>query len=125
MKCHRCEKLSTYSKVYKKTYYGEMQDYDKWVTYPVNPSLHRQCAHEWLQCNSKSSRDVHFKEHGVQWSELLRLPYMDPIRFAVVDQDPEYLSFNLDIYIVNFLTCDNLVNIKDIRIKFIPLDFSH
>ncbi|CAB4491857.1 unnamed protein product [Rhizophagus irregularis] len=46
---------------------------------------HRQYAHEWLQCNSKSSRDTHFKEHGVRWSELLRLPYMDPIRFAVVD----------------------------------------
>ena len=85
MKCHRCEKRSTYSEVYKKTHYGGMQDYDKWVTNPINPSLHRQYAHEWLQCNSKSSRDTHFKEHGVRWSELLRLPYMDPIRFAVVD----------------------------------------
>ncbi|CAB5354474.1 unnamed protein product [Rhizophagus irregularis] len=35
--------------------------------------------------NKLSSRDTHFKEHGVRWSELLRLPYMDPIRFAVVD----------------------------------------
>ncbi|PKC55131.1 hypothetical protein RhiirA1_403115 [Rhizophagus irregularis] len=85
MKCHRCEKRSTYSEVYKKTHYGGMQEYDKWVTNPINPSLHRQYAHEWLQCNSKSSRDTHFKEHGVRWSELLRLPYMDPIRFAVVD----------------------------------------
>ena len=85
MKCYRCEKRSTYSEVYKKTHYGGMQDYDKWVTNLVNPSLHRQYAHEWLQCNSKSSRDAHFKEHGVRWSELLRLPYMDPIRFAVVD----------------------------------------
>jgi hypothetical protein len=85
MKCHRCEKRSTYSEVYRKTHYGGMQDYDKWVTNPINPSLHRQYAHEWLQCNSKSSRDTHFKEHGVRWAELLRLPYMDPIRFAVVD----------------------------------------
>ncbi|GBC36291.2 uncharacterized protein LOC114575354 [Rhizophagus irregularis DAOM 181602=DAOM 197198] len=85
MKCHRCEKHSTYSEVYKKTHYGGMQEYDKWVTNPINPSLHRQYAHEWLQCNSKSSRDTHFKEHGVRWSELLRLPYIDPIRFAVVD----------------------------------------
>ncbi|GBC48618.2 hypothetical protein GLOIN_2v1849215 [Rhizophagus irregularis DAOM 181602=DAOM 197198] len=85
MKCHRCEKHSTYSEVYKKTHYGGMQEYDKWVTNPINPSLHRQYAHEWLQCNSKSSRDTHFKEHSVRWSELLRLPYMDPIRFAVVD----------------------------------------
>ncbi|GBC48363.2 hypothetical protein GLOIN_2v1625072 [Rhizophagus irregularis DAOM 181602=DAOM 197198] len=66
MKCHRCEKRSTYSEVYKKTHYGGMQEYDKWVTNPINPSLHRQYAHEWLQCNSKSSRDTHFKEHGVR-----------------------------------------------------------
>jgi hypothetical protein len=85
MKCHRCEKRSTYSEVYKKTHYGGMQNYDKWVTNLANPSLHRQHAHEWLQCNSKSSRNAHFKEHGVRWSELLRLPYMNPIRFAVVD----------------------------------------
>ncbi|GET66745.1 uncharacterized protein LOC109476669 isoform X2 [Rhizophagus irregularis DAOM 181602=DAOM 197198] len=85
MKCHRCEKRSTYSEVYKKTHYGGMQEYDKWVTNPINPLLHRQYAHEWLQCNLKSSRDTHFKEHGVRWSELLCLPYMDSIRFAVVD----------------------------------------
>ncbi|CAB4473725.1 unnamed protein product [Rhizophagus irregularis] len=85
MKWHRCEKRSTYSEAYKKTHYGGMQEYDKWVTNPINPSLHRQYAHEWLQCNSKSSRNTHFKEYGVRWSELLRLPYMDPIRFAVVD----------------------------------------
>ncbi|CAB5351790.1 unnamed protein product [Rhizophagus irregularis] len=48
MKCHRCEKRSTYSEVYKKTHYGGMQEYDKWVTNPINPSLHRQYAHEWL-----------------------------------------------------------------------------
>ncbi|PKC01816.1 hypothetical protein RhiirA5_298088 [Rhizophagus irregularis] len=62
-----------------------MQDYNKWVTRPANPLLHRQYAHEWLRCFSKPSREAHFKEHGVRWSELLRLPYMDPIRFAVVD----------------------------------------
>ena len=85
MKCHRCEKRSTYSESYRKTHYGRMHEHDEWVTNLADPSLHRQYAHEWLQCNSKSSRDAHFKEHGVRWSELLRLPYMDPIRFAVVD----------------------------------------
>jgi hypothetical protein len=85
MKCHRCEKRSIYSEKYKKTHYGGMQDYDKWVTNPTDPSLHRQYAREWLQCNSKSSREAHFKVHGIRWAELLRLPYMDPIRFAVVD----------------------------------------
>jgi hypothetical protein len=85
MKCHRCEKHSIYSEKYKKTHYGGMQDYDKWVTNPTDPLLHRQYAREWLQCNLKSSREAHFKVHGVRWAELLCLLYMDPIRFAVVD----------------------------------------
>jgi hypothetical protein len=85
MKCYRCEKRSTYTEEYKKTHYGGMENYDEWVTNPADASLHRKHAKEWLECNSKSTRDNHFKEHGVRWSELLRLPYMDPIRFAVVD----------------------------------------
>jgi hypothetical protein len=85
MKCHRCEKRSVYSEDYKKTHYGGMDDYEEWVTKPADPLLHREYAYEWLQCNLKASREAHFKVHGVRWSELLRLPYMDPIRFAVVD----------------------------------------
>jgi hypothetical protein len=81
MKCHRCEKRSIYSEEYKKTHYGGGDH-----TYEISTAeSHRRYAHEWLQCNSKNSREVHFKEHGVRWSELLRLPYMDPIRFAAVD----------------------------------------
>jgi hypothetical protein len=85
MKCYRCEKRSTYSDEYKKTHYGGMENYDEWVTNPADALLHRKYAQEWMECNSKSSRENHFKEHGVRWSELLRLPYMDPIRFAVID----------------------------------------
>ena len=39
----------------------------------------------------EKTREDHFKEHGVRWTELFRLPYMDPIRFAVVD--PMYCLF--------------------------------
>jgi hypothetical protein len=80
MKCHRCEKRSTYSTDYKKTHYGGDHNYEISTV-----ESHRKYAYEWLQCNSKNSRDNHFKEHGVRWSELLRLPYMDSIRFAAVD----------------------------------------
>ena len=80
MKCHRCEKRSTYSEEHRKNHYGGDHTYE---TRPAD--LHRKYAQEWMKCNSKSSREGHFKEHGVRWSELLRLPYMDPIRFAVVD----------------------------------------
>ncbi|GBB98571.1 hypothetical protein RclHR1_32670001 [Rhizophagus clarus] len=80
MKCHRCEKRSIYSKEYKKTYYKGDH------TYKINTAeSHRKHAHEWLQCNSNSSREDHFKKHDVRWSELLRLLYIDPIRFATVD----------------------------------------
>jgi hypothetical protein len=85
MKCHRCEKRSTYSEKYRKTHYRGTSDYDELATNLADPSLHRQYAHEWLQCNSKFSRDAHFKEYGVRWSKLLYLPYMDPIQFAVVN----------------------------------------
>ena len=80
MKCHRCEKRSIYSEEYNKTHYGGDHNYEI-----STAESHRKYAHEWLQCNSKNSRDNHFKKHGVRWSELLRLPYMDPIRFAAVD----------------------------------------
>ncbi|CAG8747707.1 7317_t:CDS:2, partial [Rhizophagus irregularis] len=80
MKCHRCEKCSVYSEEYRKNHYGGVHTYEL-----SNAESHRKHAYEWLQCNSKNSREDHFKEYGIRWSELLRLPYMDPIRFAVVD----------------------------------------
>ncbi|PKC55993.1 hypothetical protein RhiirA1_402464 [Rhizophagus irregularis] len=116
MKCNRCEKRSTYSREYKKTHYGGMQDYNKWVTRPANPLLHRQYAHEWLRCFSKASREAHFKEHGIRWSELLRLPYMDPIRFAVVD--PMYCLF-LDVakwIIKSIFINQNKLNMEQLHI---------
>ncbi|GBC14972.2 hypothetical protein GLOIN_2v1474510 [Rhizophagus irregularis DAOM 181602=DAOM 197198] len=116
MKCNRCEKRSTYSREYKKTHYGGMQDYNKWVTRPANPLLHRQYAHKWLRCFSKASREAHFKEHGVRWSELLRLPYMDPIRFAVVD--PMYCLF-LDVakwIIKSIFINQNKLNMEQLHI---------
>ncbi|GET67249.1 hypothetical protein GLOIN_2v1776801 [Rhizophagus irregularis DAOM 181602=DAOM 197198] len=62
MKCYRCDKRITYSEEFRKTHYGGMQDYNEW-----------------------SSREAHFKVHGIRWTEVLRLLYMDPIQFAVVD----------------------------------------
>jgi hypothetical protein len=85
MKCHRCPKRSRYSEKFKKTHYGGMHDYEQWISESADPQEHRRHAQEWLGFDTRGTRDSHFKEHGVRWSELLRLPYMDPIRFAVVD----------------------------------------
>lgn len=46
---------------------------------------HRVLAEEWKDASSEDNRSAHFKKHGVRWSELLRLPYWDPTRFALVD----------------------------------------
>jgi hypothetical protein len=46
MKCHRCEKHSTYSEKYRKTQYGGMSDYDELATNLADPSLHRQYAYK-------------------------------------------------------------------------------
>src|SRR5271154_2371137 len=50
-----------------------------------NSSQHREDALRWRRCNSKAARDRFVRQTGVRWSELLRLPYFDPIRFTIVD----------------------------------------
>ncbi|CAB5388093.1 unnamed protein product [Rhizophagus irregularis] len=128
MKCHRCEKRSTYSEVYKKTHYEGMQEYDKWVTNPINPSLHKQYAHEWLQCNSKSSRDTHFKEHGNppkiaignegfsnltadQWKTFIMI-YSTPILWDMLDNNDRKILGHFvracNLLVARFITEDDL-----------------
>ena len=41
----------------------------------------RQCGATQLL----KERDAIFEDHGIRWSRLLRLPYWDPTRYAVVD----------------------------------------
>lgn len=46
---------------------------------------HLRFATEWLNAPSEAARDAIFKKRGIRWSELLRLEYWDPTRFALVD----------------------------------------
>lgn len=46
---------------------------------------HKECAQRWKDAPTVEAREKIFEESGVRWSELLRLPYWDPIRFTVVD----------------------------------------
>ncbi|KIJ60184.1 hypothetical protein HYDPIDRAFT_71193, partial [Hydnomerulius pinastri MD-312] len=46
---------------------------------------HLEAAIRWRDAETKKDRDQTFKETGVRWSELLRLPYWDPTRFLVID----------------------------------------
>jgi hypothetical protein len=42
-------------------------------------------AFGWRRYNSNAARNRFVKTTGVRWSELLRLPYFDPIRFLSID----------------------------------------
>jgi hypothetical protein len=47
--------------------------------------MHRRNAKAWRDAETKLERDELFKIHGVRYSELLRLPYWNPVLFTVLD----------------------------------------
>jgi hypothetical protein len=80
--CHRCKKHANYE---NQTHnFAGIDDIDKWFI-SRDPALHRQDALGWRRCNSNAARDRFTKLTGVRWSELLRLPYFDPVRFIIID----------------------------------------
>ncbi|TFK61738.1 hypothetical protein BDN72DRAFT_748493, partial [Pluteus cervinus] len=42
-------------------------------------------AEAWLHAESEAERDNLFHENGIYWTELLRLPYWEPLRFTLLD----------------------------------------
>ncbi|KAI0644124.1 hypothetical protein C8Q79DRAFT_870873, partial [Trametes meyenii] len=48
-------------------------------------SEHLSLAEAWRDAMSDADREKIFNQHGLRWSQLLRLPYWDPTRFALVD----------------------------------------
>lgn len=46
---------------------------------------HKDAAYAWRDAPDKKTRAKIYKEKGVRWSELMRLPYFDPTRFVVVN----------------------------------------
>jgi len=51
----------------------------------ISSAEYKRRAMKWKNAGSQSLRDKIFKEYGVRWSVLLRLPYWDPPRFTVID----------------------------------------
>ena len=80
--CHRCEKKSNY--VDNHHNFGGMGDMAEWFIMKDSTN-HRENALNWRRCKSNAERTRFVKQNGVRWSELLRLPYFDPIRFVVID----------------------------------------
>ncbi|KAG1844677.1 hypothetical protein F4604DRAFT_1596005 [Suillus subluteus] len=58
-------------------------DWEKWRRRTLGE--HKAAAEEWKNAETKVERDKIFKQHGVRWSELLRLPYWDPTRFIMIN----------------------------------------
>ncbi|KAF9487107.1 hypothetical protein BDN71DRAFT_1485381 [Pleurotus eryngii] len=48
-------------------------------------SHHLSCAIRWRDADSTKEREDILTQTGIRWSELLRLPYWNPILFTVVD----------------------------------------
>ncbi|KAJ3567228.1 hypothetical protein NP233_g6497 [Leucocoprinus birnbaumii] len=46
---------------------------------------HREMAHRWKAAKTKAAQKSIFDETGVRWSEMLRLPYWDPMSYIVID----------------------------------------
>jgi Transposase family tnp2 len=46
---------------------------------------HREAACAWKNATSSTARLKLYRQNGIRWSELLRLPYWDPTNFVVLD----------------------------------------
>jgi hypothetical protein len=80
--CYRCEKKANYEN-HKHNFAG-MDNMSEWFINRDSAQF-RENALGWRRCNSNAARNRFVKTTGVRWSELLRLPYFDPIRFLSID----------------------------------------
>ncbi|KAJ3862528.1 hypothetical protein EV359DRAFT_45007 [Lentinula novae-zelandiae] len=71
--CRRC--LLPISDIYN-------LDPETWIM--RDPAKHRELAFEW-KIASPARRDAIYKAHGIRFTELMELPYWDPILFTVID----------------------------------------
>lgn len=46
---------------------------------------HLKRATQWRDAKTEAKREKLFKKHGIRWSELLRLPYWNPLIFTMID----------------------------------------
>src|SRR6266480_3594473 len=80
--CHRCYKRANI--VGRKLNYGEFDDMSEWFQ-DWDLKEHHTNAEAWWHCKSKDERRNHVSTTLVRWSEMLRLPYFNPIRHLIVD----------------------------------------
>ncbi|KZS86393.1 hypothetical protein SISNIDRAFT_420968 [Sistotremastrum niveocremeum HHB9708] len=52
---------------------------------PRDPTTHHKHAQAWLDAPNPTRQKALVKEHGIRFSELLRLPYWEPSKMCVID----------------------------------------
>ncbi|EXX58570.1 hypothetical protein RirG_196780 [Rhizophagus irregularis DAOM 197198w] len=80
--CHRCYKRA--NSISNKLNFGGFDDMSEWFV-ERNLLKHRQDAENWRLCKSEEERKRHVSLTSVRWTELLRLPYFNPIRHLIID----------------------------------------
>jgi len=58
-------------------------NFKEWV--PRDHTSHRIAAESWRDAATLAEREGCYRQNGLRWSELLRLPYWDPSRYTVID----------------------------------------
>ena len=102
--CHRCYKRANREEGRKSNFSG-FEDMNDWFIMK-DPVEHRRNAMIWKHQLTKEDRNQHVKRTLVRWSEMLCLPYLDPIRFLVVDP-MHNLFLGIAHWIVKRLWIDN------------------
>ena len=80
--CYRCHKRANV--VGRRSNFGGFDDISEWFQ-DRDPEEHRTNAEAWRYCTTRDERDAHVSANLVRWSEMLRLPYFNPIRHLIVD----------------------------------------
>lgn len=86
--------MLTLFKSFITTAFGKKADYSVFDTesWPKRDmEQHQRNGMEWQHARTQVERLIIEKEYGVRFTELLRLPYFDCIRFNVVDAMPKTL----------------------------------
>ena len=83
--CYRCYKIaSCNNEEEERPNFSGFDDINEWFIQRDLEELRRE-ALAWHRCNSKEERNKHVSSNHVRWTELLRLPYFNPIRHCVID----------------------------------------
>ena len=80
--CYRCHKRANV--IGRRSNFGGFDDISEWFQ-DRDPKEHRTNAKAWRYCTTRDERDAHVSANLVRWSEMLRLPYFNPIRHLIVD----------------------------------------